>query len=380
MDFSLTQEQRELRESAIRFAEAELNDSSGQPEPANFPGKAWRKCADFGIQGLAIPSAFGGQGADLLTTTIVLEALGQGCRDNGLLFSLNAHMWSCALPILKFGSESQKTRYLPGLCDGSLIGVQAVTETGSGSDAMAVATTADREGDHYVINGAKTFITNAPVAGVFIVLARADADRGPAGLCALLVDRDVPGVEVGPPQVKLGLESSPMADVLLRDCRVPATALLGDPDAGMTVFSTTIEWERTFILAAALGTMRRQLDEAIAHATGHQRFGQPIGRNQAVANRIVDMRVNLEASRLLMYHTAWLKDQRKRTALESSIVKLFLSDAFVASSMNAFETYGAYAYMSGSPQEQDLRDALAGRIYSGTSDIQRVIIARMLGL
>jgi alkylation response protein AidB-like acyl-CoA dehydrogenase len=310
----------------------------------------------------------------------VLETLGYGCADNGLLFSLNAHLWSCSLPILRFGDATQQARYLPPLCDGSLIGVQAVTEHGSGSDALAVTTTANPVPDGYVLNGAKTYITNAPVAGVFLVLAgladRSGADR----LCVFVVDRDLPGLTVGEPVDKLGLHTSPMAEVYFADCRVPHSALLGEPGGGMAVFTTTIEWERGFILASALGTMRRQLDEAIGYATSHRRFGQPIGQNQAVANRIVDMRVRLDAARLLLYQLAWLKDQGKRTAMESAIVKLLLSETFVQNSLAAFELSGAAGYMTGMPQERDVRDALASRIYSGTSDIQRVIVARLLGL
>jgi alkylation response protein AidB-like acyl-CoA dehydrogenase len=171
-----------------------------------------------------------------------------------------------------------------------------------------------------------------------------------------------------------------MGEVFLDDCRVPASALLGPPGSGMTVFSTTIEWERSFIFATALGTMQRQLEESVTHARTHTRFGQPIGKNQAVAFRIADMRVRLDAARLLLYQAAWLKDQGRRITLESAVVKLFVSEALVASSLAAFDTQGAAAYMSGAPEERDLRDALASRIHSGTSDIQRVIIASMLGL
>ncbi|MGK5627806.1 acyl-CoA dehydrogenase family protein [Streptomyces sp. URMC 123] len=377
MDFALTPEQEQMRKEAARFARAELNDG---PADRPFSRDLWRRCADFGVHGLPFPRELGGQGADLLTTVLVLEELGYGCRDSGLLFSLGAHMWSCALPIRRFGDDEQRARYLPPLCDGSLIGVQAVTETGSGSDALAVTTTAERNGDHYVLDGVKTFITNAPVADLFVVLARTGERRDPAGLCAFVVERDRPGVSVSEPVEKLGLRSSPMGEVVLDGCRVPASALLGGPGAGMTVFNTTLEWERSFILAGAVGTLRRQLEESVEHARGHVRFGAPIGRNQSVANRIADMRVRLEAARLMLYRLAWLKDRGKRTGLESSVVKLYLSEALVESSMAAFETHGAYAYMSGTAQERDVRDALASRIYSGTSDLQRVIIARMLGL
>ena len=386
MDFGWSQEQRQLRESAIRFARAELDrDVADRDRQGRFPAEEWKRCAEFGVQGLPIPERFGGQGADLVTTTLVLEALGYGCRDNGLLFSLNAHLWSCALPVLRFGTPEQQARYLPPLCAGSLVGVQAVTETGSGSDALRVATTARAEGDRYVLSGSKVFITNAPVAGLFVVLttvttAGTGRQGSAAELSTFLVERDTPGLSVGEPVDKLGLHTSPMAEVVLDGCSVPATARLGGPGAGMAVFTTTIEWERSFILASAVGTMQRQLEEALSHARGHTRFGRPIGRNQAVAHRLVDMRVRWEASRWLLYHLAWLKDQGRRTPLESAMVKLFLSESLVQSSLSAMETFGGYGYMAGTTQERDVRDALASRIYSGTSDIQRNLIAGLLGL
>jgi alkylation response protein AidB-like acyl-CoA dehydrogenase len=381
VEFGWSEDQQLLGQSAVEFARRELNaDLLELDRTSQFPHKAWTRCAEFGVQGMPIPERFGGQGADLVTTALMLESLGYGGQDNGLLFSINAHLWSCAVPIWKFGDDRQRYRYLPSLCDGSLIGVQAVTEAGSGSDGFAVSTMAVPDGDHYVLNGSKIFITNAPIAGVLIVLARTGNERNIGELGAFIVERDTPGLIVSKPFEKLGLRTSPMGEVTFADCRVPASGLLGGPGAGMTVFNTTIEWERSFILATALGTMRRQLEEAVSHASTHQRFGKSIGKNQSVANRIVDMRVRLDAGRLLLYHLAWLKDQGKRTGLESAIVKLFLSESFVESSMAAFETYGAQAYMAGNAQERDLRDSLASRIYSGTSDIQRMIVARTLGL
>jgi alkylation response protein AidB-like acyl-CoA dehydrogenase len=381
VEFGWTDEQRQLGQAAVEFARKELNaDLAARDHASGFPHKAWLRCAEFGVQGLPIPEDLGGQGADLITTALVLESLGYGCQDNGLLFAINAHLWSCALPIWKFGDDRQRRRYLPALCSGSMIGVQAVTEAGSGSDAFAVSTKAVPDGGHYILNGSKIFITNAPVCDVLIVLARAGSKVSVEDLCAFIVERETPGLLVGQPFDKLGLRTSPLGELTLADCRVPASALLGGPGAGMTVFNTTIEWERSFILASTLGTMRRQLEESVEYASTHCRFGQPIGKNQSVANRIVDMKVRLDAARLLVYQLAWLKDQGRRTTLESAIVKLFLSQAFVESSVSAFETFGAQAYITGTAQERNLRDSLASRIYSGTSDIQRVIIARLLGL
>lgn len=381
MEFGWTDEQRQIGQAAVEFARNELNtDVAARDHEARFPRKAWLRCAEFGVQGLPIPVAHGGQGADLVTTALVLESLGYGCEDNGLLFALNAHLWSCTVPIWKFGDDAQRCRYLPWLCDGSVIGAHAVTEAGSGSDAYAVSTTAVPDGEHYILNGTKIFITNASVADVGLVLARSGGNGNVADLSMFIVELDQPGITVSQPYDKLGLRTSPLCEIAFTDCRVPASALLGGPGAGMAVFNAGIEWERSFILASALGTMRRQLEESVRHARGHNRFGQPIGRNQSVANRIVDMRVRLDAARLLMYQVAWLKDQGRHTTLESAIVKLFLSEAFVESSAAAFQTFGAQAYIAGTPQERDVRDSLASRIYSGTSDIQRVIISRLLGL
>ena len=380
MEFGWTTEQRQIGQAALEFARKLNADVSALEHAERFPHDAWLRCAEFGVQGLPIPEDLGGQGADLVTTALILESLGYGCEDNGLLFSLNAHLWSCALPIWKFGDDSQRRRYLPPMCNGSMIGVQAVTEAGSGSDAFAVSTRAVPDGSHYVLNGSKIFITNAPVADVLIVLAGVGDRKDGVELCAFVVDREIPGLAVSQPFDKLGLRTSPLGEVTFTDCRVPSSALLGGVGAGMTVFNTTIDWERSFIMASALGTMRRQLEESVSYARTHRRFGQPIGKNQSVANRIVDMRIRLDAARLLIYQLAWLKDQGIRTPLESAIVKVFLSEAFVESSIAAFENFGAQAYITGSAQERDLRDSLASRIYSGTSDIQRVIIGRMLGL
>lgn len=381
MEFGWTDDQRQIGQAAVEFARRELNTDlmSGDLE-ARFPRKAWLRCAEFGVQGLPIPVALGGQGADLVTTAHVLESLGYGCADNGLLFTLNAHMWSCAVPIWKFGDDAQRRRYLPSLCDGSMIGTHAVTEAGSGSDAYAVSTTAVPDRGHYILNGTKIFITNASIADVGLVLARCGDKGNFADLCMFIVEFDRPGITVSQPFDKLGLRTSPLCEITFTDCRVPASSVLGAPDAGMAVFNAGIEWERSFILASVLGTMRRQLEESVRFASDHSRFGQPIGKNQSVANRIVDMRVRLDAARLLMYQVAWMKDHGKHAMLESAIVKLFLSEAFVESSVAAFQNFGAQAYIAGTAQERDLRDSLASRIYSGTSDIQRVIISRLLGL
>jgi alkylation response protein AidB-like acyl-CoA dehydrogenase len=381
MDFALTEDQEQYRDELVRFARAELNDDVIRRDADEaFDRELWKKCAAMGIQGLPVPEEHGGGGADPLTAMVAMEALGYGCRDNGLLFSLSAHMWSCEMPLVTFGTEEQKRKYLPGLCDGSLIGVQAMTEPGSGSDAFSLATSAARTGDGYVLRGIKTFITNAPVADVFVVFATTDRSTGLAGLCALLVDRDTPGVAPGPPIHKMGLRTSPMSEVVFDGAEVPLSALLGPEGGGMAVFNSSIEWERSAILASAMGTMERQVERCVAYARERKQFGKPIGKFQSVANRIVDMKVRLETARLLLYRLGWLKGQTRKASMDAAMVKLYISECFVQSSLDAIQIHGAYGYTTDLEVERELRDAIGSRIYSGTSEIQRGIVAGGLGL
>lgn len=381
MDFAWTPEQQRLRDEVVAFARESLNgDVVGRDAENEFSRDAWRKCAGFGIQGLPVPEELGGGGADALTIMLVLEALGYGCRDGGLVFSLNAHMWACEIPIVTFGSHAQKNRYLPGLCDGSLIGAQAMTEPESGSDAFSLSTTAEKDGDVYVLNGTKTFVTNAPVADVFVVFASTDRSKGFAGLSAFVVERGTEGLSVGRPFRKMGLRTSPMSELVVSDCAVPEANLLGRPGAGMALFNASMGWERGFILASAIGTMQRQLERSIDYARERRQFGQPIANFQAVSHKIADMKVRLESARLFLYKLGWLKAQGKDTAMDSAMVKLYVSECLVQSSLEALQIHGAYGYIEDYEIERDVRDAIASRIYSGTTEIQRNIVARHLGL
>ena len=381
MDFEWTAEQEAFAASIIAFATKDLNDDLvGRDERREFSALAWSACAKFGIQGLPVPIAYGGSGADAITIARAMETLGYACADNGLLFSLGAQMWSAEIPLTRFGTEEQKQRWLPGLCDGSLIGVQCMTEPTTGSDAFAMATTAERRDESFVLNGTKTFITNAPIADVFVVFATTDRSKGIGGLCAIVVERASPGVHVGAPFRKMGLRTSPMSEVVFDGCDVPASNLLGSIGSGMAIFNTSMDWERSLILATAVGSMQRQLEHSVAYAKERRQFGQPIGKFQAVSHRIVDMKVRLDAARLLLYQTAWKKSQGKSTAVEASIAKLFISEAYLHSSLDTLQIHGAYGYMEESEIEREVRDAIASRIYSGTSDIQRNIIAARMGL
>jgi alkylation response protein AidB-like acyl-CoA dehydrogenase len=311
---------------------------------------------------------------------LALEALGFGCTDNGLIFSLNAQMWACEVPLVRFGTEEQKRRYLPGLCDGSLIGAQAITEPEAGSDALGLTTTAERRGNGYVLHGGKTFATNAPEADVVLVYASTDRSQGFSALAAFVLDRETPGMTIGPPLEKMGLRTSPMAEVFLEGCEVPADRMLGKPGSGMAIFNLAMLWERSCILASTVGTMQRQLERCIEYARERKQFGQPIGKFQAVSHRIAEMKVRVETARLLVYRLGWLLEQGKANALDAAVAKLHLSECYVQSSLDALQIHGGYGYMTEYELEREVRDAVGSRIHSGTSDIQRNIIARSLGL
>jgi alkylation response protein AidB-like acyl-CoA dehydrogenase len=381
VDFSLSAEQQELKAAAVEFARRELDqDLARRDEAGEFSPQAWRACAKFGVQGLPIPAELGGGGADIMTTVLVMEGLGYGCHDNGLIFSLNAQMWSLELPLVKFGSPAQQQAYLPGLISGDLIGVHAMTEPDSGSDAFSMRTRVDREGDGYLLNGTKLYITNAPVSDVVLVFAAHPGKPKMAAISAFLVEKGTPGFTVTRGLDKMGLRTSPMGEVVLDDCYVPAENRVGSEGAGMAIFNSSMAWERSCILASALGAMQRQLEESVEYARTRKQFGQSIGKFQAVSNKVADMYLRLEAARLLVYQAAWLGQQGRPVVAEAAAAKLFTSEAWVASSLDAIQLHGAYGYMKESGIERDLRDAVASTIYSGTSEIQRVILARLLGL
>ncbi len=381
MHFELTEEQQEIKRAVADFARSELNrDVQTHDREGEFPRDKWLAAAAFGIHGLPMPAEYGGTDRDLLTTVCAMEALGYGCRDNGLIFSINAHIWSAQIPLLRFGSDAQRARWLPRLVSGDAIAVHAMTEEGSGSDAFNVATTATRREDGYVLNGSKVFITNAPVADMVIVFATVDRSRGPDGLTAFVVERGTPGFGTSPGFEKMGLRTSPMGQVFLDECVVPEHARLGGEGAGVAIFNTSMDYERACILAAHVGTMQFQLERCVERARTWTRFGQPIGKFQSVSNRVAEMAVRLETSRLLLYKTAWLKARGRRASRESAMAKLYISEAFVQSSLDAVQLFGGYGYTADLGIERDLRDAVGGTIYSGTSDIQRTIVARYLGL
>ena len=382
MDFSLTEEQNILRDSIVRFAQGELNDNIQERDRQHeFSRELWEKCAGMGIQGLPVPEAYGGSGMDPVTTAVGLEALGYGCKDSGLNFSICAHMLACVIPILKHGSDEQKRRFLPGLCDGSLIAVNAMTETETGSDSFSMRTRAVPCEGGYRINGAKTFCSNGPVADLAVVYAVTDADKGYyGGITGFVVEKGTPGFETGQQFDKMGLRTSPIGELLFEDVFVPDENVLGGAGGGTVIFTQSMDWERALLVACHVGTMQRLLDGAVDHARTRRQYGQIIGKFQAISHKIADMKVRIQAARLLTYYAAAGLDTRSEVGSDAAIAKLFASEAYGETARDAVQIMGGYGFMTEYDIERSLRDSVAGTIYSGTSEVQRNIIARWLRL
>lgn len=381
MDLSRNAQQEQLRQDIIAFAKQTLSDDLvARDRAGEFSRTLWQECARFGVQGLAMPEEFGGAGLDALSAMFAMEALGYACADQGLLFSLHAHMWAIQTPILRFGTDAQRQRWLPKLIDGTLIGAHAMSEPESGTDAFSLRTRAERKGDRWVLNGSKTFVTNAPVGDLFLVFATTDRKKGMWGITGFLVERGTKGLSLGKPLDKMGITTSPTGEVFLDDCEVPADQMLGRIGGGAMIFNHSMAWERSCILGSLVGGMERELEDCIAYAKSRQQFGKPIGNFQLVAARIADMKLRLETSRLLLYRAAWSHGTGEPNALEGALAKLHISEAAVQSSLDAIQIHGGYGYMREYQMERHLRDNISTRIYSGTSEIQRLIIARHLGL
>lgn len=383
MDFSWSEEDINFKNEVIEFAKRELSDDIiTRDKQGVFSRDLWQKCADFGILGLATPEKFGGKLAevDILRSVLAMQALGYACKDGGLILGLNAQMWTVQMSIVLFGNDDQKQRFLPKLTNGEWLGAHALTEPESGSDGFNMKMTAEKTDGGYILNGEKCLITFAPVADMAIVFANVNPKLGKWGVSAFLVEKNAAGYEASPVRDKMGLRTVPIGEIKLTNCFVPEKNRLGKEGAGFSISNHSLEYDRCCILAGSLGAMERQLEESIEFAKQHTRFGQVIGAFQSVSNRIADMTLRIETSKLLLYKMAWLKKQNKPAMLEAALLKLHLSESFVASSLDAIRNRGGNGYLMEYGVERDLRDSVGGVLYAGTSDIQRNIIAKMVGL
>lgn len=383
MDFSWSEKDLALKERIIQFARAELQDDVlANDKKGAFSFENWKKCADFGILGLATPQAYGGQEetVNVLSAILAMEAFGYACSDNGLAFALNAQMWTVQFPIVTFGTTCQKERFLPKLTSGAFIGGQALTEPDHGSDVFSMSTTATKCEGGYLLNGHKRLIGLAPVADVSVVYASTNPERGKWGISAFLVEKGGAGYTAPPAMDKMGLRTIPTGELLFENCFVPETHLLGKEGAGFGIINHSLGLDRCTIFSSQLGAMERQLETAVAFAQTRKQFGQSIGKFQSVSNRLANMKLRIETAKLLLYKTAWLINQGKSAMQEVALLKLHLSESFVESSLDAIRIHGGNGYLTDFEVERDLRDAVGGVIYAGTSDIQRNIIAQLMGL
>lgn len=381
MNFDLTNTQKKLYAEVSAFAKEHFSEHLiYRDRESQFDRDGWNRIADFGLfEGFA-PKEYGGKGWDVLTRSIALEAFGYGCRDNGLSLGVGIVAWPALTPILSMGNEAQKLEWVPKLVSGKVLPTNGITEPEAGSDAMSMTTSAERTDDGYVLNGKKCYIGFGPIADLIVLFARTSPELGAWGISAFLVETDRPGITKSPNREKMGLRTLPFGDLLFDDVYIPESAILGEEGAGLSLFNESMEWERCCILATQVGAMRRQLEECIAFSNERKQFGKRIGEFQSVSNRIAEMRVRLETCRLLLYQAAWLKDQGRSAALESSIAKLCISEAFFASSQDAVRIHGAQGFLTEFEVERDLRDSAGSIIYAGTSDIQRNVISQLSGL
>lgn len=374
MDFGWSAEQNELYERSLGLAR------SLDLRPSGFDRERWRTLGEMGLLGLSIPSEHGGMGLDAMTTARVVEAFGRGAADAGLIFAACAHLFAAAMPIAEHGSDALKRRMLPRLASGEWVAANAITEPGAGSDALALKARAERRGDEYVLHADKSFVTNGPVADVLVVYASTAPEHGYLGASAFVVERDAPGVHLGEPFRMLGLEGAPVGPVHLDGCRVPVEQRLGEEGDGSRIFQASMHWERCCLFAMFLGVMDRQLEQAVDYARERRQFRKPIAKNQAVSHRIVDMKLRLEAARLLLYRACWQRAQGEDAAVAISLAKLAVSEAAVQSGLDLIRVHGGAGVVDETGIARGLRDAIPSTIFSGTSDIQRELVAKGIGL
>ncbi len=382
MDFSLTDEQVELQKTVIAFAQQHLNiDIEKRDQEQIFDRNLWIKCGEIKLQGLTIPKQYGGRGLDLLSSAHVLEGLGYGCEDGGLCFAISAHLLACVMPIWKYGSTSQKERLLPSLCNGSLIAANAMTEASGGSDVYNMKTIAEPNEGGFLLNGQKVFCSNAPIADVIVTYALTNSEKGFfGGITAFLLEKNKHHFHSTPKIDKTGVRTCMMGDVHFENLVIDEEAVLGQTGGGGMIFTKSMHWERILLASCHLGAMKRILERTVQFVNKRIVANQSIGNYQAVSHQLADMKVQLEAAKLLTYQSAWKLSQGKSVNTDASITKLHVSETFKKMMVQIMQIFAGKAYRENHEVERLLRDALGSTIYSGTSAIQRNIIARQMGI
>ncbi|MFC7319386.1 acyl-CoA dehydrogenase [Halobacillus campisalis] len=377
MNFSLTEEQEMLRKMVRDFAKKEVEPTAAErDEEERFDREIFDKMAELGLTGIPWPEEYGGIGSDFVSYVIAVEELSRVCASTGV--TLSAHISLASWPIYKFGNEQQKKTFLAQLASGEKLGAYALSEPGAGSDVSSMRTQAKLDGDHYVLNGSKVWITNGGVGDIYIVFAKTDPEAGSRGVSAFIVEKGTPGFTFGKKEKKLGIRSSPTTELVFEDCRIPKENLLGDEGQGFKIAMMTLDGGRNGIAAQAVGIAQGALDESVNYAKEREQFGKPIAQHQGISFKIADMATETEAARLLTYQAAYLESEGKPYAKASAMAKLYAGDAAMRITVEAVQVHGGYGYTKDYPVERYMRDAKITQIYEGTNEIQRLVIGRMV--
>ncbi|KSU60529.1 acyl-CoA dehydrogenase [[Bacillus] enclensis] len=377
MKFTLSEEHEMIRKMVRDFARNEVAPTAAErDEEERFDMDIFKKMAELGLTGIPWPEEYGGIGSDYLAYCIAVEELSRVCASTGV--TLSAHTSLAGWPVYKFGTEEQKQKYLRPMAQGEKIGAYGLTEPGSGSDAGGMKTTARLEGDHYVLNGSKIFITNGGIADTYIVFALTDPSSRQRGTSAFIVEKDFEGFSVGKKEKKLGIRSSPTTEIVFEECKVPKENLLGKEGEGFKIAMMTLDGGRNGIAAQAVGIAQGALDASVDYAKEREQFGKPIAANQGISFKIADMATSIEASRLLTYQAAWLESEGLPYGKESAMSKLMAGDTAMKVTTEAVQIFGGYGYTKDYPVERYMRDAKITQIYEGTQEIQRLVISRMV--
>jgi len=378
MDFALTEEQQMVKDMAARFAETEIKPKAAElDEKHEHPADIVRQMGELKMMGIAVPEEFGGGGMDYVSYVLALIEISKACASTGVIMSVNNSLY--CFPVNHYGTDEQKKKYLSPCASGEKIGCYGLTEAGAGSDPAGMRTTAVKDGNEWVINGEKKFITNGNVASYSVIAAVTDKGKGYKGISSFVVDlENAPGFKVGRVEAKLGILASGTSELIFEDARVPAEALLGSEGEGFKQMLTTLDGGRIGIASQAIGIGRAVLEEAVAYAKTREQFGKPISTFQAIQWKLADMATELDAAELLTLRAAWLEDHKKPYEKAAAMAKMYASDAAMRASIEGIQVLGGYGYCKEYPMERHMRDAKICQIYEGTNEIMRLVVARNL--
>ncbi|MDT8900594.1 acyl-CoA dehydrogenase [Anaeroselena agilis] len=374
MQFQLTDEQKMMQKMVREFAEKEVAPGTEErDEHEKFERALFDSLGDLGVTGICFPEQYGGAGGDVLSYILSIEELSR--IDDGLGIALSASVSLCGWPIYAYGTEEQKKKYLTPIAEGTKLGAFGLTEPNAGTDAASQQTVAVREGDNYIINGSKIFITNAGEAEIYIVFAMTDKSKGVKGISAFILEKDMPGFTFGKKEHKMGIRSSQTMELIFQDVKVPVANLLGKEGDGFKIAMSTLDGGRIGVAAQALGIAQAALDHAVKYSKERVQFGKPIAANQAIAFMLADMATKVDAARLLTYRAAYLKDSGQPYSKEAAMAKMYASDAAMAVTTDAVQIFGGYGYSREYPVERLMRNAKITQIYEGTNQVQRMVVS-----